>query len=167
VATRAARPKPAAAFGIGALLLSALLSGPATASSNVTELRAEPAAELAAREVPGPALIVERPDQIPLGALLDGQPSLRPVLQAQPYPDSLMHQKLADDELVLPLSNPVSRLPPVAEVDDPGDDRRQNSTVDDALRQNSVPVPSVTTVLPGVSDTDMPRFKRQMFRTDI
>ena len=167
MAKRPARPKQAARYGIGAFLLSALLSGPATASSNVTALRAEPATELADREVPSPALIVERPDQVSLGTPVDGLPPLRSALPSPPYPDSLMRQKFADDELAVPLSNPVSRPAPVADVNDPGDDHRENSTVDDALRQNGVPVPSVTTHLPGVSDTDMPRFKRQMYRTDI
>lgn len=167
MATRPARPKQAAAYGIGALLLSALLSGPATAASNVTELRDEPATELADREVPSPALIVDRPDQIPLGALADGQSPLRSALPAQPYPDSLMRQGIADDGFAIPLSNPVSRPPPVADVNAPEDHRRENSAADDALRQNGVPAPSVTTHLPGVSDTDMPRFKRQMYRTDI
>ena len=84
-----------------------------------------------------------------------------------------LHSILGSDNANTPLmrhvegNESVSR-PPLADSDaDPTDGKADNSheAVDSPVGDS--PVPKYTSQLPGVSASDMPRFRRHMFRTDI
>lgn len=83
---------------------------------------------------------------------------------SDPCPDSAehrvadLHDMLADDKVVTPVADTASK-------------RAEKSEKEPVVEVEDVPAnqasPEYTTRLPGVSASDMPRFRRHMFRTDI
>lgn len=90
-----------------------------------------------------------------------------PDLTAQS--DASLHEMLNED-VTTPLVRTVDTNDSVALADaavksaDADDD--ENEASEEATIRNTE-MPAIATRLPGVSSTDLPRFRRQMFRTDI
>jgi hypothetical protein len=95
-----------------------------------------------------------------------------PCPEAASQSDAL-HAILGSDDAKAPLMRPVegndsvSRAPLADSGVDLADDEADSShdTVDSTVSES--PIPEYTSRLPGVSASDMPRFRRHMFRTDI
>jgi len=87
--------------------------------------------------------------------------------------DASLHEVLSDEDVTMPTirrtdTSDVVRLPAVAatKVESDYKDHDVSSDLEDTALRNSKTA-AIVTRLPGVSASDQPRFRRNMFRTDI
>ncbi len=174
MATRLAPATPAAHRGISAAtLLLGLLCGSAVAATGVATRCEVSAPELPEAMIVPPALTIDVADlgvpdladlasqQVPLESALPDALRLVPpgALDKTPLVDTV-HASSSDAGSDLPTP------PPVAGTKAGTDDLRSTHTVDQQPA-DLLPAPGVSTKLPGVSETELPRLRRQMYRTDI
>ena len=129
--------------GIAALLLG-LLSGPALASSGFTTHCSEVTADLPSPEIPPPSLSFKLVDH----GLIDAAADMK-APAAEP----------ADEKMPSPALAEATTTSATEEVEEEIDDEDTAIPVSDP--------PGTALRLPGVSEKDQPRFRRQMNRTDI
>ena len=81
-----------------------------------------------------------------------------PCPQSTEHSVTDLHDMLTDDKIVTPVADTASKA-------------AEESNKEPVVEVEDVPAsqasPEYTTRLPGVSASDMPRFRRHMFRTDI
>jgi hypothetical protein len=143
VTRRFSKSKFALTGGITALLLG-LWTIPALASSGFTTHRSEVTAELPSPEIPRPSLNIKLVDHGLIEAAADMKaPAAEP----------------ADEEVPAPALAKVKTTSSTEEVEEDVADENVAIPVSDP--------PGTALRLPGVSEKDQPRFRRQMNRTDI
>lgn len=165
---------------LAALLLSTAC-GPAVASSGVEVDCRERVHELPVADIVAPSLHLnlERADHgLTSSAAIDDpdiatprQSSASPKPPLSPLADSLLQEIFAESDATVFVqpSNRTVASPELADSqpDANAEDGEQGNRGLDEAASLHIEIPVTTTRLPGVSEVDSPRIRRQMYRTDI